>query len=69
MIYLCFHGDTYYPNGGARDFRGAFATEEEAVAFMEGGAHGEGYMSWGHVARFDGERLEVVVEWRNEQRV
>jgi hypothetical protein len=35
-MYLLFAGDTYYPCGGWNDYRGSFATEEEAINWMVG---------------------------------
>jgi hypothetical protein len=32
LRYLLFAGDTWYPGGGWDDFRGAFATIDEAKA-------------------------------------
>ena len=31
LPFLLFYGDTYYPNGGWDDFKGAFATVEQAT--------------------------------------
>lgn len=31
-MYILFHGDYYYPDGGYRDFGGVFDTLEEAQA-------------------------------------
>lgn len=33
MPYLLFAGDTYYPSGGAEDYRGSFESLDEAAAY------------------------------------
>ncbi len=35
MTYLVFGGDSYYPSGGARDFRAAFAMLDDARVSAE----------------------------------
>ena len=55
-VYLLFEGECYYPNGGAFDFSGSFAT-------LEGAQNAYGLDSkdrWAHVASFDGKELEMV---------
>ena len=41
--FLLFYGDNYYPGGGWYDFKGSYATLEEALAANRGSA------DWFHV--------------------
>jgi hypothetical protein len=47
--FLLFAGNTYYPDGGMRDFRSAHATFEEAEVAYEGLLASNDY-DWAHVA-------------------
>lgn len=49
--YLLFAGDKYYPEGGWKDYRGAFGTLEDAEAAAFAGAPEWGHCGfpWAHV--------------------
>lgn len=51
MRYLAFAGDQYYPSGGWRDYRGQFATIEDAIAEVAG-------KDWWHIV--DTAHMNVV---------
>lgn len=49
--FLLFVGDTYYPCGGWRDFKGSFDTEDEArahAAVLKADENGYGW-DWAHI--------------------
>jgi hypothetical protein len=33
-MFLLFAGDNYYPSGGWKDYRGSYASEEDAIAWL-----------------------------------
>lgn len=37
--FLLFSGDTYYPGGGWEDYKGDYATQEEAIAASKADEH------------------------------
>jgi hypothetical protein len=61
-MYGLFAGDTYYPGGGMADYRGAFASKEDALSRYNDGDHwADDYVhhwEWGHVV--DLNTMEVV---------
>jgi hypothetical protein len=60
--YLLFAGDQYYPSGGWRDFRGSFATSEEAVKHVADWLR----VDWWHVV--DGATGALLTRTSNPQR-
>jgi len=54
MVYL-FCGKKFYPNGGARDHTGTFATAADALAFAE-----PLDFDWAHVANSD---MQIIASW------
>ena len=72
--FLLFAGLVHYPDGGAGDFRGAFASADEArAAFDKDPRPGrinpymlEAVAEWAEIARFDGTSLEVVEMFTRE---
>ena len=62
VYYLLFRGDSHSASGGMADLDGVYATIEEARAarFENVSAHGG---DWTHIARVDGDGIEVVDVW------
>jgi len=58
--FLVFAGDNYYPEGGWGDFRGAYATKENALAAALAAA-----VDWAHVA--DIGTGEIVITLRDQK--
>jgi hypothetical protein len=56
-MFLLFAGDSYYPDGGADDFLGAFPTVAAAKhAFRPGSS------TWAHIVTWDGQLFAKVSE-------
>jgi hypothetical protein len=58
-MYYLFYGEIYYPDGGVRDFKGKFATIEEAKLAHAAVADTD----WGNWAHIANENMEIVSEW------
>ena len=58
MAYLLFSGSVYYPEGGADDLKGKFATVEDAIA-----AHDNG--EWANILCLDS--LKIVMSFYRGQ--
>ena len=68
MRYLAFAHEQFYPGGGWKDFRGSFATAEEAKAAIDAGMRTDEYgpgFEHGHVVDIDAERV-VWERWVDE---
>ena len=58
-MYALFYGDVYYPEGGARDFRGWFPTIHDAMVAWE--LVDNRKFMWGHVAN---DQMRIVVDFK-----
>jgi len=57
MKYLLFCGNDYYPRGGARDFKGSFATLEDAIEAHD--PHEYDYDGgWANIFNLDSQKIE-----------
>lgn len=54
--YFLFTGDTYYPGGGMKDFRGSFDTAAEAKAF----SFSDKVDSWDWIEIYDSQEQMLV---------
>lgn len=56
--YLLFGGDIYYASGGMHDFRGSFATIDEARARIDKRIEQADPLDWWHI--YDIETMKIV---------
>lgn len=65
MRFFLFAGETYYPAGGARDYRGSYPTLNAALVAFDRRA-GEAGWDWGHIAELT-DSGQLVIVWRTDE--